>query len=64
MKKVKIDNETCICCGSCVATCEDVFGWTDDGTACVKEDAKLEENKELVEKAIEQCPTSAIKYDE
>ena len=62
MKKLVVDEQTCVCCGSCSAICEDVFGWSDNGTACVKDESKIEENKEAVENAIDGCPTGAIKY--
>ncbi|MBQ4634188.1 MAG: ferredoxin [Bacilli bacterium] len=64
MTKLKVDNQECICCGSCTAICEDVFGWSDDGTACVKDESKIEENKELVDDAVKSCPTGAIKMEE
>lgn len=64
MKKLVIDEQTCVCCGSCTAICDAVFGWTDEGTTCVKDQEKVEENKEAVEDAINGCPTGAIKYVE
>ena len=64
MKKLIIDEDTCVCCGSCTAICDEVFGWTDEGTTCVKSQEKIEENKEAVENAINACPTGAIKYVE
>ena len=58
---VSIDKEKCIGCGSCAATCGDVFEMvdTDDGQkASVKsgEDA----SKECVKEAIDICPVDAI----
>ena len=64
MKKLVIDEETCVCCGSCMGICEDVFGQTDQGTCCVKDASKIEENKEAVEQAIQNCPVDAIKWVE
>lgn len=64
MAKLKVDEQTCICCGSCTAICEDVFGWSEEGSACVKDESKIEENKAAVDEAISACPTSAIKYEE
>lgn len=64
MKKLKVDEQTCICCGSCTAICDDVFGWSDEGAACVKDESKIEENKDLVDEAINACPTGAIKFEE
>lgn len=63
MKKLIVD-ENCICCGNCVAHCGEVFTFGEDGNACVKADAKIEENKESIENVINDCPTGAIKYIE
>ena len=54
---VKVNQETCIGCGACEATCPDVFELT-DGKAHVKpgSDAK----KSCVKEAIEGCPVDAI----
>ena len=64
MKKLVIDEQSCVCCGNCAARCEAVFGWTDEGTVCVKDESQIEENKDAVEAAINECPTGAIKYVE
>ena len=64
MKKLVIDDKACLCCGSCVSSCEQVFGWAEDGTACVQDESKIEENKEVVEKAVAACPVGAIKWEE
>ncbi len=64
MKKLVIDDQMCVCCGSCAANCEEVFGWSDDGTPCVKDQKLVEENKKAVEDAINACPTGAIKFEE
>ena len=62
MKKLVIDEQSCVCCGSCAAICEEVFGRTEEGTPCVKAQEKVEKNKADVENAINACPTGAIKY--
>ena len=64
MKKLIIDENVCVCCGSCTANCEAVFDGTDEGTPCVKDQKLVEENKDEVEEAIKACPTGAIKYVE
>ena len=61
MKKVYIE-PGCITCGTCEAVCPRVFKVT--STSTVKEDADLEENKELIKEAAEICPVSVIKYEE
>ena len=59
--KVKIDENKCIGCGSCVSlTDSKIFDFNDDGLAQVIVD-KIEDNdKEVVENAINYCPTAAI----
>lgn len=59
--KVKVNEEKCIGCGSCVSiTNNEIFDFNDDGKAYAKKDEINEEEKESVETAIEYCPTSAI----
>ena len=64
MKKLVIDEQTCVCCGSCVANCESVFGWSEEQTPCVKYPENIEKNESAVEEAITACPTGAIRYEE
>lgn len=60
--KVTINEENCIGCGQCEATCSDVFKIGDDGIAHVVGEVK-EEFKEDVEMAADGCPTSAINVE-
>jgi ferredoxin len=55
---VKVDQTTCIGCGTCAQTCGEVFEIGEDGKSHVKKDAKG--NEECIEKAIEDCPVDAI----
>ena len=58
--KVKI-NDRCIGCGSCVAiTDQEIFDFNDDGLAYAKVEYISKEDKEIVEDAINGCPTGAI----
>lgn len=56
---VSVNQETCIGCGACEATCPNVFELR-DGKAYVK---KTQEKSKLpcVKEAIEGCPVSAIR---
>tara|TARA_Y100000310_G_scaffold306787_1_gene348257 strand:- start:20579 stop:20749 length:171 start_codon:yes stop_codon:yes gene_type:complete len=54
---VKINQETCIGCGSCEAVCPDVFEMA-DGKAHVKPGS--DSSKPCVKEAIEGCPVDAI----
>lgn len=62
MKKLNVNKDTCIGCGACQATIGEVFEINDDGLAEAKTDYEslTNENKELVNQAIENCPTGAI----
>ena len=62
--KVKIDQEKCVVCASCVATCPEVFEMKDDGSVDVKEEYKgkdlPKELEEKVKEAKDMCPAEAI----
>lgn len=63
--KVKVNQDTCIGCGACVAICEDVFKMNNKGISVVKQNpVKKEYINEAID-AIDSCPTGAIeKVDE
>ena len=56
---VSIDKETCIGCGACAATCEDVFEMK-DGKAVIKK-GQDKSKAPCVKEAVESCPVGAIK---
>ncbi|MHA1410216.1 MAG: ferredoxin [Candidatus Odinarchaeia archaeon] len=47
MAKVKVNQELCIACGSCIATCEDVYEEGEDGKAKVVDKYQKELNAEF-----------------
>lgn len=58
---VKVDEEKCIGCGSCVAVCEEVFEMYDTPNgqkAKIKKGAKT--SASCVKEAIDICPVEAI----
>ena len=59
--KAFVDQETCIGCGLCCATCDAVFRLGDEGKseAC---GTVTEENQADVQTAIDNCPVSAISW--
>jgi len=58
--KVRVKEEACIGCGSCVAVAGDVFEMNDDGIAVVITNNVRGDLEEAILDAIETCPTEAI----
>ena len=59
--KVKVNEDKCIGCGSCVSiTDSKIFDFNDDGKAYALKEEINDEEKETTKTAIEYCPTSAI----
>lgn len=65
---VKIDEEACIGCGTCVGLCGEVFELGDDGKGHITEEyrgdspfeGEVPDDVECVEDGAENCPTDAI----
>ncbi len=65
MKKLKIDKDKCIGCGGCEFNCPEVFEINiSSGKAEVKKDVNPADYQEAVDRAISECPTKAISYEE
>ena len=58
--KAKV-NENCIGCGTCIAMCENVFKFNDDGFAEAKDEILTEKEVEEVKNTIQMCPVEKIK---
>jgi len=54
---IKVDQETCIGCGTCPEVCKEVFEMNDDGD---KAKVIAQKNISCVDEAIEACPVDAI----
>jgi ferredoxin len=63
MRKVKIDQNTCIGCGLCCGICGNVFDMNDEGKAEVINNVSPED-EDSVQEAIDSCPVSAIEWDD
>ena len=61
--KAVVDQVLCIGCGLCCGTCPDVFRLSDEGKSEAYQEA-TEENRGLVQEAIDGCPVSAISWAE
>lgn len=58
-----VDQDVCIGCGLCAATCTEVFEMNDEGKAEAVADT-TDENRDGVMEAIDNCPVSAIREEE
>lgn len=58
--KVELNKDACIGCGACAAICEAYFKIDDTGISELIKDKVESEEIELVNDAVESCPTSAI----
>lgn len=57
---VKVDQDKCIGCGACAATCPEVFEMGDDGKSHVKAKFDEKKNAKCIKEAIANCPVEAI----
>lgn len=62
MKKVKVDKNKCLGCGTCVAICPEVFELGEDGKARVKLETGEQRLEASIKEAIESCPVKAISF--
>lgn len=62
MKKLVVDQATCIGCGTCAALCPKVFKMTDEVKAEVTD--QTADTTENIQSAIDSCPATAIFWEE
>ncbi len=62
--KAEVNQDTCIGCGLCAATCPEVFEIGDDSLAHASKNEIEPENTEQAEDARDGCPVSAIDLKE
>ena len=58
--KVVVNRDNCIGCGACEALCPEVFNLDDDGLSTVICNDFKDIDKNNIQEAVENCPTSAI----
>jgi len=59
----KVDPETCIGCGTCVALCADVFELKDDNKSYVIAGVDYEKYTDCIKESADVCPTQAISIE-
>lgn len=59
-----VNQESCIACGLCVSTCENIYHFNEDGKAETSGETIPAEYEEDCRNAAENCPTLAIEIDE
>jgi len=62
MKQIKVDQDTCIGCGSCVSLAEKTFKLNENGKSTPIDPA--EDSEEAIQGAIDSCPVTAISWME
>ena len=59
MKKIKVNSNSCIGCGACIAIDSQHFDFNMDGKSSIISQEDIENNNDLIN-AIESCPVAAI----
>lgn len=62
MKKLVVNKDTCLGCGTCTALVPSVFKLGEDGKAEVTD--QTADTPENIQNAIDSCPTNSIKWEE
>jgi len=62
--RVKVDKDTCIACGNCEAVEPAVFSLENSPYSMVIEDPVVPEHEKTALQAVDECPASAISYEE
>jgi ferredoxin len=61
-KKIIIDKEKCIGCGTCVALAPEIFEMDDAGKSTIKKSPEI--NEEALKLTLDSCPAQAIKIED
>ncbi len=59
---LKVDQDKCISCGTCVNICPEIFAFNDNGKAEILTDSteEIKKSESKIKEAIENCPVEAI----
>ena len=60
-KKIIVDKNKCIGCGTCVALAPEIFEMDNEGKSIVKKNPTI--NEETLKLAIDSCPSQAISVE-
>jgi ferredoxin len=60
-KKIIVDKNKCIGCGTCVALASEIFEMDSNGKSIVKKNPTI--NEEALKLAIDSCPSQAISVE-
>jgi ferredoxin len=60
-KKIIVDKNKCIGCGTCVALAPEIFEMDNEGKSVVKKNPTI--NEETLKLAIDSCPSQAISVE-
>lgn len=60
-KKIIVDKNKCIGCGTCVALAPEIFEMDNEGKSIVKKNPII--NEETLKLAIDSCPSQAISIE-
>ncbi len=61
-KKLAVDEDSCIACGTCYGVEPELFKSDDEGKSKVKKQPESPEEKEQAKEAVDGCPSQAISY--
>ena len=61
--KIKINEDACICCGTCYNSFDNIYDSNDEGKAIIKKEPETEEELEEAVQGLSYCPVEAIEIE-
>lgn len=59
----KVNQDTCIGCGTCISLCSDVFELKDDNKSHVISGVNYSQHEDCINESIEVCPVQSISVE-